>query len=227
MADGTTLRNTVRTATRPLTGAFDDFDPLLELIGDARFVLLGEATHGTHEFYQTRAAITQRLIAEAGITAVTVEADWPDAYRVNRFVHGRGDAATAAEALEDFKRFPVWMWRNADVLDFVGWLRDHNDARSKDSAHTGFYGLDLYSLNASREAVIRYLERVDPAAAQRVPALLLRRVRTVGPHPAGCFRRDGLAATSRRQRPPQHSTSTAPAQHQHSTSTAKELVSWA
>ncbi len=118
-----------------------------------------------------------------------MEADWPDAYRVNRFVHGRGDAATAVEALEDFKRFPVWMWRNADVLDFVGWLRDHNDALSKDSARAGFYGLDLYSLNAFREAVIRYLDRVDPAA-QRAPVLLLLRVRR-RPSPALwlCYRR--------------------------------------
>ena len=113
---------------RPLVGAADDYDPLLELIGDARFVLLGEATHGTHEFYRERAQITKRLIREKGFTAVAVEADWPDAYRVNRYVRGRGDDAEAIDALAGFRRFPAWMWRNADVLDFVGWLRAHNDS---------------------------------------------------------------------------------------------------
>jgi erythromycin esterase-like protein len=110
-----------------LSGAADDYDRLLALVGDARFVLIGEASHGTHEFYRTRAEITQRLIQEKGFTAVAVEADWPDAYRVNRYVRGVGDDPTASESLADFRRFPTWMWRNADVLDFVGWLRDHND----------------------------------------------------------------------------------------------------
>jgi len=107
----------------PLTGAREDYDSLMDLIGGARFVLLGEASHGTHEFYQARAQITQRLIAEKGFTAVAVEADWPDAYRVNRYVRGIGDDATAREALSGFKRFPAWMWRNRDVLLFVEWLR--------------------------------------------------------------------------------------------------------
>ena len=118
----------VRDAAYPLTGARQDYDPLLEFIGDARFVLLGEATHGTHEFYRQRAQITKRLIQEKGFTAVAVEADWPDAYRVNRYVQGQSADADAMEALAGFKRFPAWMWRNADVLDFVGWLRAHNDS---------------------------------------------------------------------------------------------------
>src|SRR5512142_2342873 len=117
----------MRGAARPLVGAAEDYDPLLERIGDARFVLLGEASHGTHEFYRERAQITKRLIREKGFTAVAVEADWPDAYRVNRYVRGRGDDADAIEALAGFQRFPTWMWRNADVLDFIGWLRSHND----------------------------------------------------------------------------------------------------
>ncbi|HZS07906.1 MAG TPA: erythromycin esterase family protein [Blastocatellia bacterium] len=152
---------------RPLTGAKDDYDSLMELVGDARFVLLGEASHGTHEFYRERARITKRLITEKGFTAVAVEADWPDAYRVNRFVRGASDDAEAVDALTDFKRFPAWMWRNADVLDFVGWLREYNDARAPSATKVGFYGLDLYSLHSSIEAVLDYLNKVDPEAAER------------------------------------------------------------
>src|SRR5437763_4062046 len=108
-----------------------DYDPLLEMIGDARFVLIGEASHGTHEFYRERAQITKRLIEEKGFTAVAVEADWPDAYRVNRFVRGATTDVEAIDSLAGFKRFPTWMWRNADVLDFIGWLRTHNDTLSR------------------------------------------------------------------------------------------------
>src|SRR5680860_280778 len=157
----------VRGDARPLSGGAGDYDALLDLVGDARVVLLGEASHGTHEFYRERARITKRLIRERGFTAVAVEGDWPDAYRVNRFVQGMGDDAGAEEALRGFRRFPTWMWRNADVLDFVGWLRAHNDGLSGDGAAAGFYGLDLYSLHASMEAVVTYLEAQDPAAAER------------------------------------------------------------
>src|SRR5207302_1031757 len=142
----------LRDAAHLLTGAAQDYDPLMERIGDARFVLLGEASHGTHEFYHARAQITKRLIAEKGFTAVAVEADWPDAYRVNRYVRGSSDDAESIEALSNFKRFPTWMWRNADVLDFVGWLRAYNDDLPSGTAKVGFYGLDLYSLNTSIEA---------------------------------------------------------------------------
>jgi erythromycin esterase-like protein len=156
----------IRAAARPLTGSSDDFDTLLRRIGHARIVLIGEASHGTHEFYRIRAELTKRLIRELGFAAVAVEADWPDAFRVNRHVRGAGPDADATDALGDFRRFPQWMWRNADVLDFVGWLREHNDARAP-GARVGFYGLDLYSLHASMEAVVRYLRVVDPEAAQR------------------------------------------------------------
>ena len=139
---------------------------LIDGIGDARVVLLGEATHGTHEFYRERAYITRRLIVEKGFAAVAVEADWPDAYRINRFVRGTGPDEEAVQALEDFGRFPTWMWRNADVLDFIGWLRTYNEAQAADK-RAGFYGLDLYSLRASMEAVLRYLDTVDPDAARR------------------------------------------------------------
>jgi erythromycin esterase-like protein len=147
-----------------LQGAGSDYDGLLDLIGDARFVLLGEATHGTHEFYEQRALITQRLISEKGFTAVAVEADWPDAYRVNRYVRAEGEDRDAVSALGGFKRFPSWMWRNTDVVNFVDWLRAWNDARPH-AARTGFYGLDLYSLFTSMEEVLAYLDQVDPAAA--------------------------------------------------------------
>jgi erythromycin esterase-like protein len=161
-----TLARTVGEATHPLTGAVDDYDPLLSLIGDARYVLLGEASHGTHEFYRARAEITQRLIREKGFTAVAVEADWPDAYRVNCYVRGAGSEQDAEEALRGFERFPTWMWRNSDVLDFTGWLRAHNEGLPG-NAKAGFYGLDLYSIHASIGAVLTYLEKVDPEAARR------------------------------------------------------------
>jgi erythromycin esterase-like protein len=157
----------VQRDAHPLSGAADDYDRLLALVGDARFVLIGEASHGTHEFYRTRAEITQRLIQEKGFSAVAVEADWPDAYRVNRYVRGVGDDPTANDSLADFRRFPTWMWRNADVLDFVGWLRDHNDLQRTYEGKAGFYGLDLYSLYRSIEVVLAYLDTVDPEAARR------------------------------------------------------------
>lgn len=152
----------IRAAAHPITGGPADYDGLLDLVGDARFVLLGEATHGTHEFYAERARITQRLVREKGFNAVAVEADWPDAYRVNRYVRGQGDDADAGQALSGFRRFPAWMWRNADVATFVEWLRRHNMvSREK----VGFYGLDLYSLFTSMQEVLRYLDQVDPNAA--------------------------------------------------------------
>jgi erythromycin esterase-like protein len=156
----------VRSEARELAGGPRDFDSLLASIGEARFVLLGEASHGTHEFYRMRADITRRLIVEKGFRAVAVEGDWPSAYRVNRFVRGDASIADAEEALEEFRRFPTWMWRNADVLDFLGWLRESNDARAE-AGRAGFYGLDLYSLHESVEAVLAYLDRTDPAAAAR------------------------------------------------------------
>ena len=163
----TNIGDALRAAAVPLTGDAADYDALLEMVGDARVVLLGESTHGTHEFYRERARITRRLIEEKGFTAVAVEADWPDAYRVNRFVRGTGDDGSAERALGGFERFPTWMWRNSDVLALVGWLRGHNDALPAGARKVGFYGLDLYSLYGSIEAVIGYLEEVDPDAAGR------------------------------------------------------------
>jgi erythromycin esterase-like protein len=169
----------VRAAALPLDGPRGDWSPLLDRIGDARLVLLGEASHGTHEFYRARAGITRRLITEKGFTAVAVEADWPDALRVNRFVRGGSGDVDAAAALGGFGRFPQWMWRNTDVVELVDWLRRHNHALPPGAAKAGFYGIDLYSMFASIEAVIRYLDRVDPDAARRAR----RRY--------GCFQRFG------------------------------------
>lgn len=161
------LTDTVREAAHPLTGAASDYEPLMELIGDARFVLLGEATHGTHEFYRERAEITKRLIQEKGFTAVAVEADWPDAYRVNRYVRGVSNDATSTDALGGFQRFPTWMWRNTDVVNFIDWLREYNSALPQNATKIGFYGLDLYSLYNSIEEVLGYLDKIDPEAAKR------------------------------------------------------------
>jgi erythromycin esterase-like protein len=159
---------TLRTVMTPVTGDSGDYDPILEMIGSAEIVCIGEASHGTHEFYAERARITRRLIDEKGFTAVAVEADWPDAYRVNRFVRGMSDDEEAIDSLEGFRsRFPTWMWRNAVVLDFIGWLRAFNDAVADEKRRVGFYGVDLYSLFASIQAVIEYLEKVDPDAATR------------------------------------------------------------
>jgi len=161
----------IRSELAALNGSEGDYDALVEVLGEAQFVLLGEASHGTHEFYAERARLTERLIEEKGFDAVAVEADWPDAYQVNRFVRGQSADATAEEALRGFQRFPTWMWRNAVVLDFVGWLRERNDRTGGDQqAKAGFYGLDLYSLFRSIQEVISYLERVDPEAADRARA---------------------------------------------------------
>lgn len=157
----------LRHAAHPLTGAASDLDPLMDTIGDARIVLLGEASHGTHEFYRERARITRRLIQQGGVRAVAIEGDWPDAHRVDRYVRGVPGDGDAEEALRGFRRFPTWMWRNAEMLQFVGWLRDFNDRRPEGTHPVGVYGLDLYSLGASMEAVIRYLDAIDPDAAKR------------------------------------------------------------
>lgn len=141
---------------------------LSELIGDARVVLIGESSHGTQEFYRARAEITKWLIEEKGFCAVAAEADWPDAYRVNRYVRGGTDDNTAEQALRGFERFPAWMWRNVVVRDFVEWLRENNRRCAQHNRpQTGFYGLDLYSLHRSMHEVIGYLDTIDPLAAAR------------------------------------------------------------
>ena len=159
------LVSSARAAAQPFNATRSDMAGLLDGLDSARIVLRGEASHGTQDFYHLRAGITKHLIEHHGLTAVAVEADWPDAYRANRFIRGEGADADANAALSGFERFPSWMWRNTEVLSFIRWLRDWNDAHP--TRKVGFYGLDLYSLNTSIQAVIEYLDRVDPAAARR------------------------------------------------------------
>ena len=151
----------------PLQGQPNDYDKLLELVGDARFVLLGEASHGTHEFYRERARITQRLIEEKGFVGVAIEGDWADAARVNRYIQGRGADTQPEQALANFTRFPRWMWGNTDMRDLVAWLRAYNHDRPASSRRIGFYGLDLYNLADSAAAVVSHLERTDAEAGKR------------------------------------------------------------
>ena len=160
-----TLHEAVQAALSPLTGT-EDIRVAVDFVGDAELALLGESSHGTHDFYASRANITKQLIVESGFRGVVVEADWPDAYRVNRYVRHEGRDASAIEALEDFKRFPTWMWRNTDVVAFIEWLRDHNDGLP-DEQRVGFYGMDLYALHASMRAVLAYLDKADIDAARR------------------------------------------------------------
>ena len=143
-----------------------DLDRVLELVGDATVVLIGEASHGTHEFYRVRADITRALVTHRGFNLIAVEADWPDAYRANRWVRLAGPDVTAEEALTDFTRFPRWMWRNRVVVDFLRWLRQWNTGQTV-QARAAFYGLDLYSLHRSADCVLQYLQKVDPDAARR------------------------------------------------------------
>jgi erythromycin esterase-like protein len=161
-----TVVASVRAAAQPLTGSSHDYDALLELIGDSRFVLLGEQTHGTHEFYRERARITRRLIEEKGFTAMAIEGDSTDAARVDRYVSGLSRDARAEQALAAYKGFPAWMWNNADVRDLVTWMRQYNESAPAER-RAGFYGLDLYGLWDASEAAVKTLERLDPAAAAR------------------------------------------------------------
>ena len=141
----------------------DDLDPLLERIGEARYVLLGEASHGTSEYYQWRARISQRLIREKGFSFIAVEGDWPDCYRVNRYVKGLPDAGNdAREVLEAFARWPTWMWANEEIVALAEWLRRHN-AGLAEHQKVGFFGLDVYSLWDSLYAVLGYLRKTDPS----------------------------------------------------------------
>ena len=139
-----------------------ELEGLLERIGSARVVLLGEATHGTHEFYRMRARISRALVERHGFRAIAVEADWPDAARVDRYARHLPPASVPWKA---FSRFPTWMWRNEEVRRFAEWLRAHN-GRVEPERRAGFYGLDLYSLFTSADAVLRYLDQVDPEAAR-------------------------------------------------------------
>lgn len=174
MADSPTppLLDALAAAARPIApspaeGPDADHDALLDLVGDRRVVLLGEGSHGTHEFYAARAAITRRLVDECGFDAVAIEGDWPDSDRVHRWIRGVGGDWNARDALDGFRRFPQWMWRNADVVALVKTLKERARAAGDDGHAPGFYGLDLYSLHASIDEVLRYLDETDPEAARR------------------------------------------------------------
>lgn len=164
-----TVIDGLKRIARPLEDA-SDLDALIDRIGGASYVLLGEASHGTSEFYTWRAELSKRLIAEHGFSFIAVEGDWPDCYSVNRYLKGYPDAGTSAEGvLHAFERWPTWMWANREVVELAEWLRDFNRGKASE-AQVGFYGLDVYSLWDSMRAVMQYLERVDPklaAAARR------------------------------------------------------------
>jgi len=154
----------VRSEAQPLA-ITDDYERIVSWIGDATVVLLGEATHGTHDFYEARIRITRMLIENQGFSAVAIEGDWPDSYRVNKYVTASNPTGDATEALAGFERFPTWMWRNRTIVDFISWLRARN-AMVDPLKQAGFYGLDLYGLRSSMQAVVEYLERRDPVAAE-------------------------------------------------------------
>jgi erythromycin esterase len=158
------LVNEVCSLSRPLYG-WEDLDPLIDRIGDSQYVLLGEATHGTAEYYNWRRMISQRLIREKGFSFIAVEGDWPDCYRVNRYVRGFPDAGESArDVLGAFERWPTWMWANEEVVALSEWLRQHN-LDSPDDQKVGFYGLDVYSLWESMGAIVEYLNEHDGQAA--------------------------------------------------------------
>src|SRR5438477_149494 len=153
----------VQKLARPLAGPAD-LDPLLERIGDAHYVLLGEASHGTADYYTWRARLSQRLIEEKGFSFIAVEGDWPDCYQVNRYVKGFPDAGDSAhDVLHAFERWPTWMWANEEVVELAEWLRAHNENLAE-ARKVGFYGLDVYSLWESLYAVMTFLHRVAPSA---------------------------------------------------------------
>ena len=150
----------------PAIAEHDAFGALFDRYADAKVVLLGEATHGTSEFYRARAAITRRLIERHGFTIVAVEADWPDAARIDDYVRHRAPEPRRDEA---FTRFPTWMWRNVEVREFVHWMRTHNEAVTPER-RAEFRGLDVYSLSSSIDAVLAYLDKVDPEEAKEARA---------------------------------------------------------
>ncbi|TYP82876.1 erythromycin esterase family protein [Blastococcus xanthinilyticus] len=161
----------IRELARPLRGPAD-LDPLLDRVGDARVVAIGEASHGTHEYYAWRAALTRRLIEEHGFGLVAVEGEWPDCYRVNRSVRLRADAdEDPRNALDAFSRWPTWMWANDDVADFCRWLRQHNAGLPEDR-RVGFYGLDVYSLWDSMHALVDWLAEHEPGHVDQAKAAL-------------------------------------------------------
>lgn len=153
----------IRATAIQLSGVSSDYNALIEYIDDAQIVLLGEASHGTHEFYDIRAKITQRLISEKHFNAIAIEGDWPDAYNVNQYIHSR-EYGNAMEALASFDKFPTWMWRNIPMVKCIDWLKNYNE-KQNGIDKIGFYGLDVYSMYRSIDLVIKYLDKIDHQAA--------------------------------------------------------------
>jgi erythromycin esterase-like protein len=153
-------------AATPLTGGPDEHDPLVAAAGGAKAVLLGESSHGTHEFYRERGEISERLVREHGFGAVAIEGDWSSTYRVNRYVRGLGTDSNAEQALSGYRNFPRWMWRNAEFRDFIERLRVWNLGQAPER-RVGVYGMDIYDLFDAADTVTAYLRRVDPAAGER------------------------------------------------------------
>lgn len=161
--NGDDVVNSIREYAYPLKDK-NDLQPLLDHIGNARIVMLGEASHGTHEYYTWRAHISKRLIEEKGFDFIAVEGDWPDCYRLNRFIKGYdNEHKSVREVLETFTRWPTWMWANWEVVALGNWLQKHNTGLSADKK-IGFYGLDVYSLWESMESIMKYLRKTDPSA---------------------------------------------------------------
>ena len=163
-----TAARLIQTLAHPLVGTERNYDPLLQLVGEAKIVVLGAQTHGTHEFCSERAQITRRLIIEKGFQAIALEGDWPDVSRLNEYVRGNGIDPDSNSALSGFTAFPAWLWRNADMLDFIGWLKSWNDLREDQSEKAGIYGLDLYGLHKSIAEVVSGLKKIDPTMASEI-----------------------------------------------------------
>src|SRR3954454_9048941 len=141
--------------------SIDDLDPLLDAIGDAKYVLLGESSHGTSEFYTIRAELTKRLIQEKGFSFIAVEGDWPACQSINRYIKGFSPTEKdVREVLEDFNRWPTWMWANQEIIGLIEWLKDYNQ-QNRRTEKIGFYGLDVYSLWESMDEIIHYLEKTN------------------------------------------------------------------
>jgi len=160
---------TIAAAARPIAGSAEDYSDIMAAIGDATRILLGESTHGTHEYYRERGRISERLIRERGVNAIAIEGDWTPTYRVNLYVRGLGTDRTAEQALQGYTRFPRWMWGNAEFRDFVERLRTYNMARPP-AERVGLYGMDVYDLFEAAQTVVAHLRRADPAAAERARA---------------------------------------------------------
>jgi erythromycin esterase-like protein len=160
------LLDSIRKLAKPFD-TVEDLDPLIKQIGDAKYVLLGEASHGTSEFYNVRAQLTKRLIEEKGFSIIAVEGDWPSCQRINRYIKGiDSNKISSTEVLEAFKRWPTWMWANQEIVDLIAWLRIYNQ-KAKQNKKIGFYGLDVYSLWESMDEIIHYLEKTGSSGLKQ------------------------------------------------------------